>query len=161
MSQELNPLQLIAVAAMSSNRVIGRDGKLPWHFPEDLKFFKQLTSGHPVVMGRKTFESIGRPLPNRQNVILSTTLDKAPEGTSLVSSVDDLNRLKGKVFVIGGAQIYAALMNRIDELYLSYIYDEHEGDTFFPEFEEHFSPYESIRQSDHFEVRHYVRLTGT
>ena len=159
--QSDNPLELIAVAAMSSNRVIGRCGQLPWHLPEDLKFFKELTSGHPVIMGRRTFESIGRPLPNRHNVVISKSLDSAPEGTSLISSIEDLDapelRLNGKVFVIGGAQVYACLMPRIDERYLSYIYEEHEGETKFPDFEEGFADFSLIRTHDLFEIRHYTR----
>ncbi len=161
MNDSLKPLKLIAVAAMSCNRVIGKAGKLPWHIPEDLQFFKRLTSGSPVLMGRKTFESIGRPLPDRRNFIVSTSLDSAPEGTMVINSIDELNdlepRLSGKVFVIGGAQIYASLMGEISEIYLSYIYDKHEGDTYFPEFEKHFAPYEIILKNDLFEVRHFTR----
>ena len=161
MMQAANQLELIAVAAMSSNRVIGKAGQLPWHLPEDLKFFKELTSGHPVLMGRRTFESIGRPLPNRHNVIISKSLDSAPEGTSLISSIEALDDpesgLQGKVFVIGGAQVYASLMPRIAEIYLSYIYKEHEGETEFPHFEEGFAKFSLIRSHDLFEIRHYAR----
>jgi dihydrofolate reductase len=164
MTESSNPLELIAVAAMCSNRVIGKSGKLPWHIPEDLAFFKQLTSGYPVIMGRKTFESIGRALPNRRNVIISKSLETAPEGTSLFNSIDELSRpeacLYGKVFVIGGAQVYASLMQKIGEIYLSYIYEEHEGDTFFPEFEEAFEPFVVIKKYESFEVRHHMRRPG-
>ena len=80
---------LIAVAAMSNNRVIGSNGELPWNLPEDLKFFKNLTTGHTIVMGRKTYESIGRPLPNRQNIILSKTMDRPLPGTVLYNSIKD------------------------------------------------------------------------
>ena len=161
MNETSSPLELIAVAAMSSNRVIGQSGTLPWHIPEDLQFFKQLTSGHPVIMGRKTFESIGHPLPNRLNVIISTSLKTAPEGTLLLTSIDRLSEpdacLNGKVFVIGGAQLYTSLMQQIGEIYLSYIYANHEGDVFFPEFEDDFAPYDVIRRYEIFEVRRYLR----
>lgn len=156
-------LELVAVAAMASNRVIGRSGQLPWHIPEDLKFFKELTSGHPVLMGRRTFESIGHPLPKRHNVIISQSLDSAPAGTSLIRSTESLHSpdlaISGKVFVIGGAQVYASLMPLINEIYLSFIYEEHEGDTTFPEFEENFGEYSLIRSYDRFEIRHYIRNT--
>lgn len=161
MTQAPDPLRLIAVAAMAGNRVIGKDGKLPWRLPEDLEFFKQLTTGHPVIMGRRTFESIGRPLPERRNIIISKSLKTAPAGTDLVASIDALRlppvNLSGRVFVIGGAQIYTALMPQIDEIYLSYIFENHQGDTVLPEFEDFFDLREVIRKYESFEVRHYVR----
>jgi dihydrofolate reductase len=163
MTQTSDPLRLIAVAAMASNRVIGKNGKLPWKLPEDLEFFKQLTTGYPVIMGRRTFESIGRPLPKRRNIIISNTLKTAPTGTDLVASIDSLrmpsNNLSGRVFVIGGAQIYTALMPQIDEIYLSYIFEDHQGDVTLPEFEKYFNLKEVIKKYDAFEVRHYFRNT--
>lgn len=163
MTQSPDPLRLIAVAAMASNRVIGKNGKLPWRLPADLDFFKRLTTGYPVIMGRKTFESIGRPLPKRRNIIISTTLKIAPSGTDLVASIDALRlpsiNLSGKAFVIGGAQIYAALMPQIDEIYLSYIFEDHQGDATLPEFETSFDLKEVIKKYDDFEVRHYFRNT--
>ena len=163
MTQTPDPLRLIAVAAMASNRVIGRNGKLPWKLPEDLEFFKRLTTGYPVIMGRKTFESIGRPLPKRRNIIISNTLKTAPSGTDLVASIDALrlpsNNLSGRAFVIGGAQIYNALMPQIDEIYLSYIFEDHQGDVTLPEFEKSFDLKEVIKKYDAFEVRHYLRNT--
>lgn len=165
MTQSSPPLQLIAVAAMASNRVIGINGKLPWKLPEDLKFFKQLTSGYPVIMGRKTLDSIGRPLPGRRNIIISRTLKSAPAGTDLVASIEALRlpsvNLHGRAFVIGGAQIYTALMPQIDEIYLSYIFEDHQGDTTLPEFEESFELSKVIKKYKDFEVRHYLRNTST
>ncbi len=147
---------LIAVVAMASNRVIGRGGELPWHLSEDLKFFKRLTSGGTVAMGRKTYESIGRPLPNRRNVILSRSLGAPPKGCELARSIDDLPAGDG-IFVIGGAEIYAALLPRIDEIVLSYVFEPHEGDTFFPEFEDEFELAETLLETPEFEVRRYLR----
>jgi dihydrofolate reductase len=151
---------LKAVVAMASNRVIGRDGQLPWHLPEDLKLFKKITLGHPILMGRKTYESIGRPLPKRRNLILSRSWNH-PEivGIEIVRDLEALDSLdlEGDVFLIGGAQIYAALLPRCDEVYLSYIYEAHEGDTYFPEFESDFQLAEVVEKYDAFELRRYVR----
>lgn len=154
---------LKAVVAMASNRVIGRDGQLPWHLPEDLKLFKKLTLGHPIVMGRKTFESIGKPLPKRRNIVLSKTW-KAPEDldVEVVDDIDSLDSLdlSGDVFLIGGAQIYAALLPRCGEVYLSFVYAAHEGDTYFPAFEDQFELAEVVEKFDAFELRRYVRTTA-
>jgi len=156
-----NQLKLIAVAAMASNRVIGKNGQLPWHLPEDLKFFKELTSGHAVIMGRKTFDSIGRPLPKRKNIIISKSLQRAHAGTSLVNSIEEIFSanlgVTGDLYVIGGAQVYESLMPHISELFLSYIHKEYSGDTTFPEFENKFGDYKQVKQFDQFEVRHYKR----
>ena len=161
MTQSPPPLQLIAVAAMASNRVIGKNGKLPWKLPEDLKFFNQMTSGYPVIMGRKTLQSIGRPLPGRRNIIISKSLKEPPSGTDLVASIEDLHlpsmNLHGRAFVIGGAQVYTALLPQIAEIYLSYIFEEHQGDTTLPEFEECFNLKNTVKKYKDFEVRHYVR----
>lgn len=156
-------LKLVAVAAMASNRIIGKAGQLPWHLPEDLKFFKELTSGNAVLMGRKTFESIGRPLPNRQNIILSKSLAIPPDGTTVVSCAEEIFSpeldLKGDLYVIGGAKVYESLMPQTSEIFLSYIHEEYSGDTSFPQFEEAFGNYAVIQKFDLFEVRHYVRST--
>jgi dihydrofolate reductase len=152
---------LKAVVAMASNRVIGRDGHLPWHLPEDLKLFKMLTLGHPILMGRKTFESIGKPLPKRRNIVASRTWKPAEDiDVELIQSFDALDSLglEGDVFVIGGAQIYAALMPRCEEILLSYVYEAHEGDTYFPAFEDEFKLAEVVEKFDAFELRRYVRI---
>lgn len=153
------PPRLIAVVAMASNRVIGRDGQLPWHLPGDLKFFKKLTSGGTIIMGRKTYESIGRPLPNRRNIVLSKSLESAPEGCELARDIDAID-IDGDAFVIGGAQIYAALLPRIDEIILSYIFEAHAGDTVLPEFEDDFEQVGVLLKTPEFEVRRYSRLAG-
>ena len=128
-----------AVAAMASNRIIGRDGALPWRLPEDMKFFRALTTGHPIVMGRKTWDSLGRPLPNRRNIVLSRNMP-ASEGAEVVHSVKELHTLglTGDVFVIGGAEIYRLLMPQCAAVYLTVLTSAAEGDTHFPEFEPDF-----------------------
>ena len=149
-----------AIAAMATNRVIGRDGQLPWHLPEDLKFFKKVTSGHPIVMGRTTYESIGRPLPKRRNVVLSSSL-AGIDGVEVIPSIEELDNLlgeeAGEVFVIGGAKLYQALLPRCSVLYLTLVEEEYEGDVVFPPFESEFRLEEVMGGGDGFEFRRYVR----
>ncbi len=145
---------------MASNRVIGKGGGLPWRLSADLKWFKRLTMGHPVVMGRKTMESIGRPLPGRRNIVVSRSLDAVPEGFERVRSGEEAReRLAGEaeVSVIGGAQIYRELMPCCGEVLLSYVFHPYEGDTTLPEFEDRFSLVEVIYRDEDFELRRYVR----
>lgn len=153
---------LSAIVAMSSNRVIGRNGTLPWHFPEDLKFFKRTTLGHPILMGRATFESIGRPLPGRQNIVLSSTL--APtEGITIIRDLADLLAVctvTDKVFVIGGARLYEALLPQCSELFLTYINEPHEGDVFLPPFEHLFDLADTDPATPPLEFRRYVRKSS-
>lgn len=151
---------LSAIVAMSANRVIGRDGTLPWHYPEDLKFFKRTTLGHPILMGRATFESIGRPLPGRQNIVLSTTLPETP-GITLIRNLSELTSAcpeAAKIFVIGGARLFADLLPQCDELFLTYIDQEIEGDVFLPPFEDHFTLAEILATSPPLEFRRYRRV---
>ncbi len=155
--------KLTAVAAMASNRVIGREGKLPWHLPEDLKFFKQTTLGHPVLMGRKTFESIverlGKPLPGRLNIVLSETM--APrEGVHMIRSMEELASVPGltsPVYLIGGAQLYRALLPLCEEILLTFIEKPHEGDAEFPPFEGEFVLSQVLGGGPGFEFRRYKR----
>lgn len=128
-------MQLILVAAMARNRVIGRDGGMPWHLPADLAHFKRVTLNHPVVMGRKTFESIGFPLPKRRNVVVTRRSDVRFDGAETASSLDQaLSRLEGEVAVmlIGGGQLYREALPRADVLELTLIDAEIDGDTTFP-----------------------------
>jgi dihydrofolate reductase len=129
-------VKLAIIAAIARNRVIGRAGALPWHIPEDLKRFKRLTTGHAILMGRRTFESIGKPLPNRRNVVVSSHeiagLETYPSVEMALEAMKDQER----VFVIGGATLYAQLLERADELYLTFVNREVEGDTLFPPYEE-------------------------
>ena len=118
--------------------VLGKDNKLLWHIPEDLKRFKALTTGHPIIMGRKTFESIGRPLPNRTNMVISRSKNIAiPEiitCASLEEAIVEAKKIDDEIFIIGGGQIYEQALPLADKLYLTLVHAEFEGDTFFPDY---------------------------
>lgn len=124
------------VAAMGRNRVIGKDGKMPWHLPSDLAHFRRLTTGQIVVMGRKTFESIGRPLPDRRNVILSRDPQLRIAGCDVVHSIGDVLAMERPLYVIGGAEVYRLFLPFADSLYLTRIHADFEGDAYFPELRE-------------------------
>ncbi len=127
---------LSLLVAASENNVIGKDNALPWHLPDDLKRFKALTRGKTVIMGRKTYESIGHPLPDRRNIVISRQLESAPEGTELAHSINDavdLVKSEAEVFVIGGADIYAQLLPLGKKIYMTRVHATIEGDAFFPE----------------------------
>ncbi len=127
---------LALIAAVSRNRVIGKDGTLPWHISEDLKRFKRITTGHTVLMGRRTFESLGKPLPGRRNVVVtSRDLPGVETYRSIPEALNALAR-EPKVFVIGGGELFTALLDRVDELYLTIVDRDVEGDTFFPPYDE-------------------------
>ena len=148
---------LIAVVAMDPNRLIGRDGSLPWHLPEDLAFFKKTTLGHTVLMGRKTFESIGRPLPKRRNIVLTRDRSWSHPGVEVIHSPDEIPETEGKIFVIGGADIYKILSGRIDEWLVSHVHAAHEGDTHLGEFEQDFPVVETVEEHAYFTVRRHCR----
>ena len=146
-----------AIAAMSLNRVIGCGNKIPWHIPEDFKWVKATTLGHVIVMGRKTFESIGRPLPHRENIVLSQqTLNIL--GVTIIHSLTDLEGIDSEkeIWILGGAEIYRQTLPHCSDLYLSVIKREVEGDTFFPPFEDTFELKEIIREELEFRIEHYV-----
>lgn len=129
------------IAALSENRVIGRGNSLPWHIPEDLKHFKEVTSGHPVIMGRKTFASIGRLLPQRLNIVVSRDPSYVVEGATMARSLPQAleiakNYDTKEVFVIGGGQIFEQAIPFADRLYLTVVHTEIAGDAFFPEYTE-------------------------
>lgn len=129
---------LSVIAAMAQNRVIGIRNTLPWHLPEDLKHFKALTLGHHIIMGRKTYESIGRPLPGRTTVIVSRDAGYRVDGCLTATSIDGAIAVCGaddELFFVGGAQLYAQVLPRADRLYLTEIQAEYEGDAWFPEFD--------------------------
>jgi len=142
---------------MTPERIIGKDGALPWHLPEDLAFFKKTTSGHPIVMGRSTYESIGRPLPKRKNIVLTRNPDWQADGVDVIHSPDDLSKLdlEGEIFIIGGSQIYQLFLPLLDEILVSHVHHCHPGDTTLPPFEHHFSAPEILESHDDFEVRRY------
>ena len=123
---------------MARNRVIGKDNKMPWHLPADLEHFKTVTMAKPIVMGRKTYQSIGRPLPGRQNVIISRNPDYKVEGCDVVNSIDAAIKLlsgEEEIMIIGGGFLYSQMLEQADKLYLTFIDSEIDGDTYFPEYE--------------------------
>lgn len=149
----------IAIAAMAENRVIGRDNTIPWHLPEDFRWFKETTMGGTLLMGRKTFESIGRPLPGRRTVVLSRSGFTVP-ACPTITSVEQLDFLPphGSVFVCGGARIYESLLPRCSELLLTRVKRTVEGDAFFPPFEHLFSRSEVLRDTPDFTIERWTRL---
>jgi len=147
-----------AIAAMSLNRVIGKGNRIPWHLPEDFKWFKKMTTGNVIVMGRKTFESIGKPLPNRTTIVLSRSGFSYP-GVQTISDLSELHPEKElrDIFICGGAQIYAQALPFCSDLYLTLVKRTVEGDAFFPPFEDQFKPAEEILDAPDFKISHYRR----
>ena len=148
---------MIAIAAMSRNRAIGLEGRIPWHLSEDLKFFKRTTLGHVVLMGRKTYDSIGKPLPGRENWILSRSAEIP--GVQVLRSMDEIpSPPEGKnIYLIGGAELYAALLPRCTEILLTRVNLETPGDAFFPAFEQDFDEGEILLTGEQFEIRRHLR----
>jgi dihydrofolate reductase len=131
-------MRLSLIAALARNRVIGRDNQLPWRLSADLKHFKALTMGKAIIMGRKTFESIGKPLPGRNNIILTRDRDFAASGCTVVHSIDEAMQIAGdqnEVMLIGGADLYQQFLPRADRLYLTEVKAEVAGDAWFPDFD--------------------------
>ena len=148
-----------AIAAMSENRVIGNGNQIPWHLPEDFKWFKKMTTGQIIVMGRKTFESIGKPLPNRTTIVLSRTNFQFP-GVKTVSNLSEIERVTPdvadrQVFICGGAQVYEQALPFCSDLYLTLVKRTVEGDAFFPAFEHQFELAEEILDCADFKILHY------
>jgi len=150
-----------AIAAMSLNRVIGNRNDIPWHLPEDFKWFKKTTMGHVLLMGRKTFNSIGRPLPGRDTVVLT----RNPEsiiGIPTFNSIEAFEQAdefqKRKVFVCGGAEIYRQTLEKCSDLFLTLVKQKIEGDTFFPDYESLFDTGTILHQTEEFEIIHYRQL---
>lgn len=138
-------MNLSLICAMASNGIIGRNNGLPWHLPEDLRYFKATTMGHSIIMGRKTWESIGRPLPGRTSIVVTRDADYVAEGAKVVHSIEEALRLAESIavidgteeaFVIGGAALYAAAMPGADRFHLTRIHAEVEGDTVLSGFDE-------------------------
>lgn len=138
-----------AIVAIGRRRELGKGGALLWHIPDDLKRFKAITNGHPIIMGRKTFESIvtvtGKPLPGRTNIVVTRDLSWAYEGAQVAHSLDEAFELAAKapgadeVFIGGGGELYAQALPRVDKLYLTLIDDDQDGDSFFPPYEDAFT----------------------
>lgn len=149
------------IAACSSNRVIGKDNQLIWKVPGDLKRFKELTTGHPILMGRKTFESIGRPLPNRTNIVITRDKNWRHEGCLVYNNLEDVLSIfeKHNLFVIGGGEIYKSLIARADKIELTLIDREFDGDAYFPEIDSTWIVQNSeTHQCDEF-TYHYITYT--
>ncbi len=145
---------------MAADRAIGIRQSIPWRLPEDMKLFKRLTMGHPILMGRKTWESLGRPLPGRQNIVLTRDTSFTAEGATVIHSVDELAGLElmdREVMVIGGAQIYAHLLPKMQKLYVSEVQGEYAADTWFPEFAHHFLRSTPVEQFDGFRLVLYEK----
>ncbi|RZK67063.1 MAG: dihydrofolate reductase, partial [Pedobacter sp.] len=124
------------VVAIAENNAIGKDNELLWHLPTDLKHFKAITNGHTIIMGRKTFESIKKPLPNRRNIVITRNEDLHIAGAEVVNSVEGALKLAegdGEVYIVGGAEIYRMAMNLTDRIYLTVVHQSFEGDAYFPE----------------------------
>jgi dihydrofolate reductase len=146
-----------AIAAMSENRVIGCENRIPWHLPEDFRWFKKMTTGKIVVMGRKTFESIGRPLPHRSTVVLSRSGFAYP-GVRTIRSWSELEDLRSglcEMFICGGADIYAQALPLCSALYLTVVKRKVDGDTFFPVFEDRFDLVVEVMNREEFRILHY------
>ncbi len=141
---------LSLIVAASENNVIGKGNKLPWHLPDDLKRFKALTKGHPIIMGRKTFESIGRVLPDRVNIVVSNTLEEAPAGTLLANSLTaalDLAKTSDEAFIIGGSQLFAMSLPLAGRLFLTRVHATIDGDVSLPTID--FSKWKEMCREEH------------
>lgn len=148
-------MRIAMIWAMAENRVIGINNNLPWHLPNDLKYFKKLTTGKPVIMGRKTYESIGKPLPNRINIVVTRDTDYDAPGIKVVNTVESAIELadaeclvsgNDEVIIMGGAEIYKACLPKADRLYLTQVHAEVKGDAYFPEFD--IKEYQEISRED-------------
>lgn len=134
--------EVYIIAAVSENRVIGKDNRTPWRIPEDLKHFKELTLGHPVIMGRNTYESLGKPLPQRANIVVTRDEDFRAPGCFVYHTLEEAIEAaplyeiyRGQsIFIIGGAQIYEQAVSKADRLFLTLVEGEFEGDAFFPDY---------------------------
>lgn len=149
---------MIAIAAMSENRVIGRGMEIPWHLPDDFKWFKNKTMGHVIVMGRKTFQSIGRPLPGRENVVLSRS-EFVADGVRVIHTLEELEAFQDgrEVFICGGAEIYRLTLEKWQELFLTVVHRTVEGDVLFPPFENQLKFHENVKVHPEFTVKHFKR----
>jgi dihydrofolate reductase len=147
-----------AIIAMSLNRAIGKDNKLPWHIPEDLRWFKKLTTGNVIIMGRKTWDSIGKPLPNRESIVVS----RSPQpigGVRTVQSLSEIDPARDErdYFIIGGAQLFETALSLCSDIFLTLVKREVEGDVFLPRFEDEFELEEAIDEKPEFSIQHFRR----
>ena len=147
-----------AIAAMAENRVIGNHNTIPWHLPEDFKWFKKTTMGQTLLMGRKTFDSIGRPLPGRHTIILSRNQLSIPN-TQTVNTIESIESVatSDTIWIAGGAEIYQLMLPKCSDLYLTRVHQRPVGDTFFPEFENHFELATVIESNAEFSIEHWKK----
>jgi len=163
-SQSKKPVISIIVACGSQNRVIGNNGEIPWYIPEDFAHFKKVTSGHPVIIGDRTFESIGKVLPNRKNIIVTRDVNyTAPVGVAIAHSMEDALGVakendNEEVFIIGGGQIYALGIPFADRLYVTEVETDAEGDAYFPEYKSVFTKVISEDQNDNGDYKFNFRV---
>ncbi|MEM6910073.1 MAG: dihydrofolate reductase [Verrucomicrobiota bacterium] len=150
---------LTAIVAMDPQRLIGAKGQLPWHLPEDLKFFKRTTSGHALLMGRKTFDSIGRPLPKRRNLVLTRDPTWSAPGVEVLHQLSQLPpiRPEERLFLIGGAELYSQLLQHCRELLITHVKEEYRGDTWFPSYQDRFAKTEILQETADFEIARWER----
>ncbi|MDO8513521.1 MAG: dihydrofolate reductase [bacterium] len=149
------------IAAVAENLAIGKDNRLLWNIPEDLQHFKKITSGHPVIMGERTYYSIGRPLPNRTNIVLTDKKDLEIDGVSICHSIEEAVEIakradKEEIFFIGGGMVYKQALPIADKLYLTIVEGEFEADTFFPEYKNLFK--KIIRKTKHSNEKYNFRF---
>lgn len=152
-------VRVIAIVAMAENRVIGRGNELPWHLPEDLKWFRQSTTGKTLLMGRKTFASIGKPLPKRRTIVLSRSVDVI-EGVDVVNDLSQIGPILGdtkELLIVGGTQVYELTRDWWDELLLTRVKRTVEGDAFFPKFEDRMQLVEVVMETDDLRIERHVR----
>ena len=165
-ADSVRPGELALVVAVAENGVIGRDGDLPWRLPDELKYFKRLTVGHTLIMGRRTFESIGRPLPRRRTLVLSRDPSYEAHGVEVFAGLDDAAAAaaESKIFVVGGSSVYAAALPRADHLFWTRVHAEVDGDTRFPDVD--WSAWSQVASETHevdprhpyaFTMQHHVR----
>ena len=147
-----------AIAAMAENRVIGNRNTIPWHLPEDFKWFKNTTMGASLLMGRRTFESIGRPLPGRQTIILSRSQFSIPN-TVTVQTIDSIEAVatSDTIWVAGGAEIYQLMLPKCSDLYITRVHQKPDGDTFFPKFEDSFTLDTVLESNTQFSIERWKK----
>lgn len=156
-------ISFTGVVAMAADRAIGIRNSIPWRLPEDMRVFKRLTMGHPILMGRKTWESLGRPLPGRQNIVLTRDAGYKAEGAVVIHDVAELEQMElqdAEVMVIGGAQIYGMMLPKMQRLYVSEVSGEFEADTWFPPFAELFAKRTVVERFEGFELVLYEKQNG-
>lgn len=154
--------KLSIICALAKDRAIGKDNRLLWHIPEDLKRFKKLTMGHPVIMGQKTFDSIGKPLPGRINIVLNRDENKKISGVIIAHSIQEAIDLAQKkddkeIFIIGGGSVYTQTINLADKLYLTLVEGDYEADTYFPDYSDFVIISKKYNQSGKYKY-HFLEL---